>query len=87
MLPAPAIYRFGEDLRVDTARMSVTRAGTPVALEPKAFDLLRFLLANRDRLVTKEELLETIWPDTFVTPNAGRFTNSPSATNISHPGT
>src|SRR5690242_10090135 len=69
MLPPPATYRFGEDLCVDIARMSVTRAGTPVALEPKAFDVLRFLLENRDRLVTKEELLDTIWPATFVTPN------------------
>ena len=34
------------------------------------FDVLRFLIAHRDRLVTKEELLEGVWPGTFVGPNA-----------------
>ena len=49
--------------------MSVSRAGQPVALEPKTFDVLRYLIEHRDRLVTKEELLDTVWKDTFVTPN------------------
>ncbi len=39
-------------------------------VEPKAFDVLRFLIEHRDRLVTKDELLDAIWRDTFVTPNA-----------------
>ena len=45
------------------------RAGQPVSLEPKTFDVLRYLLEHRDRLVTKEELLDSVWKDTFVTPN------------------
>jgi Tol biopolymer transport system component/DNA-binding winged helix-turn-helix (wHTH) protein len=63
-----AIYEFG-DVRLDAARMVVTRAGAAVELEPKAFDVLRFLIEHRDRLVTKDELLDQVWRDTFVTPN------------------
>src|SRR5262245_4023929 len=50
--------------------MSVKRGDRAVDLEPKVFDVLRFLITRRDRLVTKEELLENVWPDTFVAPNA-----------------
>jgi Tol biopolymer transport system component/DNA-binding winged helix-turn-helix (wHTH) protein len=64
-----AIYRFG-DIHVDFARMSLWRGQQPVLVEPKAFDVLRFLIEHRDRLVTKDELLDAIWRDTFVTPNA-----------------
>lgn len=49
--------------------MAVSRDGRPVELEPKAFDVLRTLLEHRERLVTKDELLSAVWPDTFVTPN------------------
>ena len=65
---APEVVRFG-DVTVDLARMSVSRAGQPVSLEPKTFDVLRYLIEHRDRLVTKEELLDAAWKDTFVTPN------------------
>src|SRR5262245_26792590 len=61
-------YRFGE-IEVDLPRMQVRRAGREVLLEPKSFDVLVFLVEHRDRLVTKEELLDHVWHDTFVTPN------------------
>jgi Tol biopolymer transport system component/DNA-binding winged helix-turn-helix (wHTH) protein len=61
-------YQF-DGVCVDLARLAVSRAGTPVALEPKAFDVLRFLIEHRERLVTKDELLDAVWRDTFVTPN------------------
>jgi Tol biopolymer transport system component/DNA-binding winged helix-turn-helix (wHTH) protein len=61
-------YSF-ETTCVDVVRMVVTRDGVPVSLEPKAMDVLLYLLANRDRLVTKDELLDAVWKDTFVTPN------------------
>ena len=64
----PEVFQF-EDVTVDLRRMSVWRAGQPVSLEPKTFDVLRYLIEHRDRLVTKEELLDTVWKDTFVTPN------------------
>ena len=59
---------FG-DIRVDLRLQTVTRAGEPVALEPKTYEVLQYLLAHRERLVTKEELLDTVWKDVFVTPN------------------
>ena len=62
------VYEFG-DLQVDLNQMRVRRAGADVALEPKSFDVLCFLIEHRDRLVTKEELLDAVWRDTFVTPN------------------
>ena len=40
--------------------------GTPVPLTSKAFDTLVFLIANRDRVVTKDELLRSVWPDVVV---------------------
>ena len=42
------------------------RAGEPVAITPKSFDLLVTLVENRGHLVTKEKLLQTVWPDSFV---------------------
>ena len=62
-------YEFG-DFVVDVRRVEVRRAGMAVDLEPKAFDVLRYLIENRDRLVPKDELLDVVWKDTFVTPNA-----------------
>ena len=63
------LSEFGE-FRLDLRRMGVWKADRPVPLEPKALDVLRHLVANRDRLVTKDELLDAVWKDTFVTPNA-----------------
>src|SRR5687767_1154577 len=66
---AAGTYSFGTTC-VDASRMTVVRDGVAVSLEPKAMDVLLYLLAHRDRLVTKDELLDAVWKDTFVTPNA-----------------
>ena len=58
-----------DDVCVDRAAMRVTKAGWPVALEPKAFDLLLHLIDNRGVLVVKAQLLDLVWPGTFVTEN------------------
>lgn len=58
-----------EGISVDRRRLTITRAGEVVDLEPKALDVLLYLIDRRDRLVTKEELLDAVWKDTFVTPN------------------
>lgn len=65
---SPEVYEF-YGVRVDLRRIEVSRDGETISLEPKTFDVLRFLIEHRDRLVTKDELLDTIWKDTFVTPN------------------
>src|ERR1700676_5729112 len=58
-------YRFGEFL-LDPRKRTLSRADSPVSLTPKAFDVLLFLAQNPSRLVTKEELLQAVWGDTFV---------------------
>ena len=50
---------------IDVHERVLTREGDP-SLLPKAFDLLAALVAQPGRLVTKEDLLQTVWPDTFV---------------------
>src|SRR5882757_8081551 len=59
------LYRFGQ-FALDSRKRTLSRADSPVSLTPKAFDVLLFLVQNPNRLVTKEELLQTVWGDTFV---------------------
>jgi len=63
------IFQF-DDVRVDAANAQVWKAGRSVALEPKALRVLVFLLERPGRLVEKEELLSSVWANTFVTENA-----------------
>src|SRR5688572_4758345 len=51
---------------LDRAGARLLRDGRPVALTPKAFDLLHLLASKPGRLITKEELLAAIWPDVLV---------------------
>jgi DNA-binding winged helix-turn-helix (wHTH) protein/tetratricopeptide (TPR) repeat protein len=59
------IYAFGP-YELDTRIYELRHAGTPRSVEPQVFDVLAYLVANRDRVVPKEELLEKLWPDRFV---------------------
>jgi TolB-like protein/DNA-binding winged helix-turn-helix (wHTH) protein len=59
------LYRFGQFV-LNPGRRTLSRADSPVSLTPKAFDVLLFLAQNPNRLVTKEELLQAVWGDTFV---------------------
>ena len=59
------LYCFGQFV-LDPGRRTLSRADSPVSLTPKAFDVLLFLVQNPNRLVTKEELLQAVWADTFV---------------------
>jgi TolB-like protein/DNA-binding winged helix-turn-helix (wHTH) protein/Tfp pilus assembly protein PilF len=66
--PSPAaghLYRFGQ-FALDSRKRMLSRADSSVSLTPKAFDVLLFLVQNPNRLVTKEELLQAVWGDTFV---------------------
>ena len=51
----------------DEEPFQLRRRGRVVKLEPKAFDLLAYLLRHRDRVVPKQELLRAVWPDVAVT--------------------
>src|SRR5580692_12443321 len=59
------LYRFGEFV-LNPGMRSLSRADSPVSVTSKAFDVLLFLAQNPNRLVTKQELLEAVWGDTFV---------------------
>lgn len=49
------------DLEMDRLRRTVTRAGTPVDLQPREFQLLEFLMRHAERVVTRTMLLEAVW--------------------------
>src|SRR6266446_6198521 len=50
-----------DDHVLDLDRRELRRSGEPIALEPQVFDLLVFLIRNRDRVVTKDDLFESVW--------------------------
>ena len=58
-------YSFG-DYMLDTQRLELHHAGEPIKLRRKVFQVLVYLLAHRDRVVPKQELLEQLWPGQFV---------------------
>jgi tetratricopeptide (TPR) repeat protein/DNA-binding winged helix-turn-helix (wHTH) protein len=62
------IYRV-DDIEIDPSSVCLKRAGKEVHLRQKTFQVLNYLVEHRDRLVTKEELISAIWPDTAVTDN------------------
>jgi TolB-like protein/DNA-binding winged helix-turn-helix (wHTH) protein len=59
------IYEFGP-FRLDAAERLLLRDGAAVALTPRVFDLLLVLVERHGHLLEKDELLQTIWPDTVV---------------------
>jgi len=63
------IYRFA-DSELDTERYELRRQGVLRPVEPQVFDLLRYLLENRDRTITKDELYKEIWQGRLVTESA-----------------
>ena len=64
-MATPTTRRFGP-FSIDIRERILEREGQPVALTPKAFDLLAALLEEPGQLVSKDELLRRVWPDTFV---------------------
>jgi eukaryotic-like serine/threonine-protein kinase len=59
------LYEFGP-FRIDPGQRLLLRDNQPVPLQPKAFDTLLALVQNSGRVVLKEDLMKTVWPDTFV---------------------
>ena len=60
-----SLYRFGQ-FALDSRKRTLARADSIISLTPKAFDLLLFFVQKPNRLVTKDELLQAVWGDTFV---------------------
>src|ERR1700741_739107 len=73
MLPMPAtsdqrpreLYEFGP-FRVDPDREVLLREGQQVPLTPKTFQILLVLIRHNQEVVTKDDLMQLVWPDTFV---------------------
>jgi DNA-binding winged helix-turn-helix (wHTH) protein len=63
---SPASYRFG-GFELDPAERQLHRDGSAIALPPKVFDALLIFLRNAGRLVRRDQLIESLWPGTFVT--------------------
>ena len=63
------LYLF-EDYVLDAGRRELRRGGQHVSVEPQAFDLLHHLLRNRDRVVTKDDLLAAVWGGRIVSESA-----------------
>ena len=59
------IYQFGK-FAIDTRNYQLLNDGTEVELEPKVFDLLNYLIVNREKLVTRDELFENLWSGQIV---------------------
>jgi TolB-like protein/DNA-binding winged helix-turn-helix (wHTH) protein/Tfp pilus assembly protein PilF len=61
----PLSYQFGA-FRLIPSERQFLHDGTPVSLPPKAFEMLVLLVENGGHLIEKEELMQKLWPDTFV---------------------
>jgi len=55
-----------DDFLLDTERRELTRAGAPVPLRPKAMRLLETLVEQRPKAISQKELVDRLWPDSFV---------------------
>jgi serine/threonine-protein kinase len=64
----PRFYEFG-DFRLDAERRLLSHHQEPVPLTPKAFDTLLYLVEHRGSVLSKDELMAAVWPDTTVEEN------------------
>jgi TolB-like protein len=59
-----------EEYRLDPDRRELSRAGDPVAVEPRVFDLLVYLIRNREKVASKDELIAAVWSGRIVSDSA-----------------
>src|SRR2546427_9843518 len=70
-MPATPQWRF-DRFRLDPDHACLWCEAQAIALPPKAFAVLHYLVTHPDRLVSKDELLDAVWPDTAVSDAGGR---------------
>src|ERR1700743_21891 len=63
------LYHFDRFV-LDSDRRELRRDGTPVSVEPKVFDLVVYLVDCRDRVVSKDDLINTVWQGRIVSESA-----------------
>ena len=69
METSPQNYQFGE-FTLDVTRGCVLKAGEEIKLRPKVYETLKYLVENPGRLIGKQELIQAVWPDAFVTDDS-----------------
>ena len=69
METSPPNYQFGEFI-LDVTRGCLVKAGEEVKLRPKVYETLKYLVEHPGRLIGKQELMQAVWPDTFVTDDS-----------------
>lgn len=65
----PAVYEFG-GFRLEPQRRLLSRDGAPVVVSDKAFDALIYLVEHAGQMVTRDDLIKVLWPDTVVEENS-----------------
>src|SRR5580765_2369181 len=63
------IYQF-EDFTLDINRGCLLKAEAELKLRPKVYEALKYLVEHPGRLISKQELIHAVWPDTFVTDDS-----------------
>ena len=62
-------YQFGE-FTLDVVRGCVLKAGEEIKLRPKVYETLKYLVEHPGQLIGKQELMQAVWPDSFVTDDS-----------------
>ncbi len=65
----PVSYQFG-GFTLDLARGCVLEAGVEIKLRPKVYETLKYLVEHPGRLIGKQQLMQAVWPDAFVTDDS-----------------
>src|SRR5271170_6614560 len=68
-MKAEGSFQFGE-FQVDALARTLRRDEAIVTLNRRAFDVLLYLVQNPGKVVSRDELLKNVWPDTFVDENS-----------------
>jgi DNA-binding winged helix-turn-helix (wHTH) protein len=66
---SPLTYQFGKFI-LDVTRGCVLKAGEEIKLRPKVYETLKYLVEHPGRLIGKQELMQAVWPDAFVTDDS-----------------
>ncbi|HEX4593266.1 MAG TPA: transcriptional regulator, partial [Bryobacteraceae bacterium] len=66
---AVAVYRF-EGFTLDLEKARLSSGPDEVRLRPKPFEALRYIVERSGRLISKDELIRAVWPDSFVSDNS-----------------
>jgi predicted ATPase/DNA-binding winged helix-turn-helix (wHTH) protein len=67
--PSRLSYQFGE-FTLDTAKGCLLKAGVEIKLRPKVYETLKYLVEHAGQLIGKQELMQAVWPNAFVTDDS-----------------